>query len=304
MTPSEWKLVLKKIAPKADPRFVENFADSANDRFSHWGVTDRKVIGEFLGQCAHETMGLTAFTENMSYSAKRLTQVWPSRFPTIASAAPYANNPRALANKVYANRMGNGSQATGDGYENRGGGLCHHTGRGEYDRVLTRTGHRPDAIRNPARADAMLDGGLTYFIDRGVVPDMIAGRTDTVTRKLNGGMIGAQDRRIAVARAHAALNTGMPMPKARTTVERRDRAQAAAKATGAAGATSAVAPVAAPTLAPDAPASHGALIAGGLVLACALAIGAYLFIRHRNKLQADLDADARQRHEQLEIAGA
>jgi putative chitinase len=288
MTPQEWTLVLKKIAPKADPRFVKSFAACADEKFAQYGMTGTTEIAEFLGQVSHETAGFKEFTENMDYSAKRLMAVWPSRFKTLASASPYAHNPRDLANNVYANRMGNGPESSGDGYANRGGGLLHHTGKGEYDRVKKRTGHSQDTVRDASRADAMLDAGITYIIDRGVMPLLKAGRTDDATRKINGGLIGAPERRIAVARAKAVL-AGQPMPKARMTFEKRDAAATTAKVASLSSTASVAAPVAAPKQ--EAGSSGSTMLIVGMVVAVAFAAVAALAWSRKNKIQSEMDAE-------------
>ena len=86
----------------------------------------------FLANVGHETGHLSVSDENLNYSAERLTQVWPSRFPTLASTNGYARNPVALANKVYANRMGNGDEKSGDGWRYRGSGGIQLTGKGNH----------------------------------------------------------------------------------------------------------------------------------------------------------------------------
>lgn len=91
--------------------------------------TERRAAA-FLGQCAEESGGFMALSENLNYSAVRMMQVWPARFPNLASAIPYANNPEGLANKTYGGR--NGNQEAGDGWRFRGGGLLQVTGRANY----------------------------------------------------------------------------------------------------------------------------------------------------------------------------
>src|SRR4051812_48849098 len=89
------------------PGLRDGIAASAPEVFARYSITSPTVLAHIMAQISHEC-GVGLFVvENMNYSAKRMTQVWPSRFPTIESAAPYANNPRALANKVYNGRMGN-----------------------------------------------------------------------------------------------------------------------------------------------------------------------------------------------------
>lgn len=104
--------------------------------FNEWdkaGHSDPRWLAYILATAHHETGARFApVEENLNYSAKRLTQVWPTRFPTIAAAAPYANNPQKLANKVYGGRMGNTGPE--DGWRYRGRSLVQITGKDNYDK--------------------------------------------------------------------------------------------------------------------------------------------------------------------------
>lgn len=312
MTTTDWASIIRKVAPKADPVFVAAFACHADEQFGYWRVNRPSAIAGFLGHAAHETGGFRSFTENMSYSAQRIREVWPSRFASVAAAAPYARNPEKLANKVYASRMGNGPEGSGDGWRNRGGGLFQHTGAAEYKRVARRTGHSQEEVRDPARADAMLAAGLTYCLDREMLPALVAGDVPASTKKLNGGHIGLADRRIQIARFEAALS-GAVMPAARTTLERRDRAQAQAVATATASGSSATAGAVVETAAPlpaaqlaGHPAALPPHAALGLGLALALALAAVAVWRWRQsrREQASLDAEAAERAALIDNQGA
>lgn len=312
MTATDWAAIIRKVAPKADPVFVASFAAHADAQFGYWRVNRPSAIAGFLGHAAHETGGFKSFTENMNYSAERIRQVWPLRFASAAAAAPYARNPAKLANKVYANRMGNGPESSGDGWAYRGGGLFQHTGKAEYARVLRRTTHTQEEVRDPARADAMLAAGLTYCLDREMLPALVAGDVPASTKKLNGGQIGLADRRIQIARFEAALS-GATMPAARTTLERRDRAQAQAVATATASGGSVTAGTIAETAAPPPaalPAGEVATlppnVALGLGLALALALAAVALWRwsQARREQASLDAEAAERAALLDNQGA
>jgi putative chitinase len=96
-----------------------------------FGITTNLRLAHFLAQCALESVVFKATVENLKYSAKRLLQVFPKYFKGI-DPAPYANNPAKIANRVYANRMGNGNEASGDGYKFRGRGYIQLTGKTNY----------------------------------------------------------------------------------------------------------------------------------------------------------------------------
>lgn len=100
-----------------------------NAAMEKFGINTPLEQAAFLAQIFHESANLTAFEENLNYKAETLMRVWPKRFPTLESALPYARNPKKLANKVYANRMGNGDEASGDGYKFRGAGAIQLTGK-------------------------------------------------------------------------------------------------------------------------------------------------------------------------------
>jgi putative chitinase len=284
---------VRKVAPKANAQFVESLTASADDAAFKYGVSERAVVIRFLANNHHETQGFTKFTEPMGYSAKRLMQVWPSRFPTLAAAQPFANNPEKLANSVYANRMGNGPPESGDGWRYRGGGLTHHTGKAEYARVRRRTGHDADLIRNPKNGVAMVEAAASYWFDRNVIEAARRGDDRQVTIRINGGLIGHEDR-LVLTRRYTAAVTGGIIPKERTRAEtaQRQRNQGTAAAGGAAAAGGG-ATVATTQPAPEAvPAAASPwLIGGGLLLAAALVGVAVILIRRAQKTEATLEAE-------------
>lgn len=111
---------------------AQQWVDPLNYVLPVFEINTPRRMAAFIGQCAHESAGFTDLVENMNYSAKRLTEVWPQRFPSIEQAQPYAGQPQKLANFVYANRMGNGDEASGDGWRFIARGPLGLTGRGNY----------------------------------------------------------------------------------------------------------------------------------------------------------------------------
>jgi putative chitinase len=142
--------------------------------------------------------------ENNDYSAKRLHEVWPRRFPTIASAQPYAHNPVAMADHVYANRNGNGNEASGDGYNFHGRGLIQLTGRGNYQSVGYE--NNPDALLEPHGAS---DSAARFWenndLNTRTGSELKRGRFDDVSRTVNGGENGLDERWDAYQRALGVL---------------------------------------------------------------------------------------------------
>ena len=147
-----------------------------------------------MAQILHETGGLTILVENMNYSAKRMTQVWPKRFPTEAAAQPYAHNPQALGDKVYGGRMGN--RDPHDGSKFMGRGLMQITGRDSYEKYGTKLGI--DLVGNP---DLAIDPALTLKIaieewfacECNALAD--ADQITKLTQVINGGQIGIASRK-------------------------------------------------------------------------------------------------------------
>jgi putative chitinase len=105
------------------------FLPALNAAMDKYGINTPLRQAAFLAQCFHESGCLACVEENLNYRAETLMRVWPKRFPTLAIAQQYAGSPVKLANKVYADRMGNGPEASGDGYRFRGAGLIQLTGK-------------------------------------------------------------------------------------------------------------------------------------------------------------------------------
>lgn len=198
---------LKALYPRASDNVLKSFAKSAPDVFAKFEL-DRKPerVEYLLAQIGHESGGLTIFEEGLNYSAKRMTQVWPKRFPTVESAAPFANNPQKLANKVYAGRMGNGDAASGDGFAYRGRGFIQITGRDGYRNVGKHAGL--DLEKNPDLAsdvDNQLAVACGFWAWKGLNPLCDARDFRGVTKKINGGTVGMEDRLAWLAKVRRVL---------------------------------------------------------------------------------------------------
>lgn len=153
----------------------------------------------FFGQCAHESGGFKVFSENLNYSDKGLNETFRKYFPTIASTAGYARNPQKIANKVYANRMGNGSEVSGDGYKWRGRGPIQLTGKDNYAAFAADV-KRPDVLTNPdlVVGELAFESALWFFRKNGLLAIADKGVTDAIitqiTKRVNGGTHGLDDR--------------------------------------------------------------------------------------------------------------
>jgi putative chitinase len=158
-----------------------------------------------MAQISHECGAGREVVENLNYTASRMMAIWPGRFPTLASAQPYAGNPRALANKVYNGRMAN-RPGTDDGWSFRGRGGSQTTGRNGYEQVKAQTGldvvSNPDILIDPKH---FLECSVSDFINCGCLPYAAADDVVTVTKKLNGGYIGLAERKAWLTKWKAAL---------------------------------------------------------------------------------------------------
>lgn len=187
--------VRKYTALEWAPVFVQHIQPA---RFSLGG----REIDDFVGQTLHETGRLEHMTENMNYRADRLMQVWPKRFPTMAVAALYQYQPEALANFVYGGRMGNNSE--GDGFKYIARGIPGVTGKDNYLLLQQLTGlplvDHPYLLAQPGPA---LQCGLLWWEKK--VPDSAIDSLERVSRAVNGGTIGLEDRRLLTRKAAEAL---------------------------------------------------------------------------------------------------
>lgn len=187
--------VLQRLFPNAEQLHIDSWALQAPSVLAEFGILQgRNRLHFFLAQIGHESGGLKAREENMNYSAKRITQVWPKRFPTLASAAPFAHNPEALGNKVYGGRMGN--DQPGDGFKYRGRGYIQITGKDGYRQVGSRIGL--DLVANPQLAldpEHCLRIACGFWSWKDINPKCDEGDFVAVTKRINGGTVGLGDRR-------------------------------------------------------------------------------------------------------------
>lgn len=155
----------------------------------------------FMAQLAHESAGFTRLTENLNYSADGLVRTWPSRF-TPTTAVSYARRPDQIANKVYASRLGNGGEASGDGWRYRGRGFIQLTGRANYAEFSQKVFGDDRLVRAPDLAlkpDIAMRIAAAYWISKGL--NALAEKDDIegITRRINGGLIGLADRKLWLA---------------------------------------------------------------------------------------------------------
>jgi putative chitinase len=167
-------------------------------------------LAHFLAQCGHESGGFRLTQENLNYSAKGLMGIFKKYFPTQALADAYARKPEKIANKVYGNRMGNGDEASGEGFKFRGRGYIQLTGKQNYtafdatveDNILA----NPDLVSSKHALSSAAwfwkKNGLNLIADSGSSNEAVT----KVTKRVNGGTIGLPDRIKHFKEYHALLS--------------------------------------------------------------------------------------------------
>lgn len=185
---------------------IEQIIDDA-DKFS---ITSNLRLAHFLAQCAQESGTFKVVSENLNYSAKRLLQVFPKKF-TEAEAQAYGGNPEKIANRVYANIIGNGPEASGDGYRYRGRGYIQLTGKSNYKAFSQIIGE--DCVQNPdlVATKYPLASAANYFNNTAKLwPTCDKGADDAtiqaVTKKVNAGLLGLDERKVFFKKYWALLS--------------------------------------------------------------------------------------------------
>ncbi|MEJ2393442.1 MAG: glycoside hydrolase family 19 protein [Candidatus Thiodiazotropha sp.] len=186
---------------------AEQYIDDLEQTLPKYGIADSTVrLAHFFSQVLHESGCMRYDMENLNYSAKSLRAVFGKYFKTLRQAEAYARQPEKIANKVYANRMGNGSEASGDGWKYRGRGLIQLTGKNNYkafakwigeDRILD----EPDLVASEYAVHSAV-----FFWDKNNL-NKVADRDDVVrmTKRINGGTNGLAHRTELLTKAKGLL---------------------------------------------------------------------------------------------------
>lgn len=181
----------KRVFPHAVDGVYQTIADYAEE----YGLDTKQKEAMFLAQCGHETAGFTRFTENLNYSADGLLSVFGKRFDA-KKAQEYAKKPEKIANYVYANRLGNGDEASGDGWKYRGRGIIQVTGKKNYQDFQIWVGETVTPESLSSDMDLCVLAGFWYWSVNGLdkISDIV-----TVTKRINGGTNGLSDRKALYA---------------------------------------------------------------------------------------------------------
>lgn len=184
---------LRQIIPK-NP-YITYWHDALQQLLPDYGIDTPQRLAAFLAQCAHESGGFLFIKENLNYKWQSLRKVFPKYFPNDDLAKQYEKQPERIANRIYANRMGNGPEDSGDGYRFCGRGLIQVTGRDNYSWFAASLEISPEeaseymeTFEGAAQSACWFweTNNLNQWADRG---DIV-----TLTKRINGGTIGLEDR--------------------------------------------------------------------------------------------------------------
>jgi putative chitinase len=184
---------LKQLLPK-NP-YVDHWHHALSQLLPDYDINSPQRIAAFIAQCSHESGGFTALKENLNYRAVTLRKIFPKYFPTDDLANAFAGKPEMIANRVYASRMGNGDEASGDGFRYCGRGLIQLTGKSNYqsfaDSLEMNVEDVPDYLSTFEGAAQTAcwfweSNNLNRFADSGDIKGL--------TKAINGGYIGLEDR--------------------------------------------------------------------------------------------------------------
>jgi len=198
---------LQEVMPQAREENIEKYLQPLNELMSEYDINTPMRQAQFLAQIAHESGSFKYCVENLNYSAKALRAVFGKYFKDDSSAEQHARKPEAIANIVYANRMGNGNTDSGDGWKFRGRGLIQLTGRDNYEQCGQ--GINQGLVENPdhlsEHASAAVAAACWYWNSRKLNQDADQDDVKAITKKINGGYNGLEDRIEFLERAKKVL---------------------------------------------------------------------------------------------------
>jgi putative chitinase len=185
---------LKQALPK-NP-YIDQWHDAMSRALPDYDINTPKRVAAFLAQCMHESGGFVFLKENLNYRAESLMRVWPRYFPSIDIARQYANNQEKIANRAYAGRMGNGPEESGDGWKFCGRGLIQLTGRNNYqafaDSIETSIDDIPAYL---ATFEGAVQSACWFWENNNLNQFADSGDILTMTKRINGGTLGLEDRK-------------------------------------------------------------------------------------------------------------
>jgi putative chitinase len=175
--------------------YVDHWHHALEQALPDYDINTPRRVAAFVAQCAHESGNFVFLQENLNYKAESLMRVWPKYFKDLGTAQRYAHNPERIANRAYANRMGNGSEDSGDGWRFCGRGLIQLTGRSNYqafaDSIETDINDIPHYL---ATFEGAVQSACWFWESNNLNKWADMGDITTLTKKINGGTLGLDDR--------------------------------------------------------------------------------------------------------------
>jgi putative chitinase len=198
---------------------AEAWADAALEILPKYEIATPHRVAGFFAQCGHESAGFKVLEENLHYRAETLDKIFPKYFANAGrNAADYAKQPEKIANIVYASRMGNGDTASGDGYRFRGRGAIQLTGRDNYTAFGKTIGLTAEEVIDYVQTKkGALESACWYWNSRKINEACDTGDITKMSKLVNGGTIGIDDRRAHFLRALKILDGSAPAPAAGST---------------------------------------------------------------------------------------
>lgn len=209
----------KKFAPNT--KYAQQWYDTlfgpqtelgGKSLLQEYEITTKPRVAAFLAQCSHESGGFVFVTENLNYSASGLLRVFPKYFPDLATAKQYERNPKKIASRVYANRMGNGDETSQEGYVYRGRGILQLTGKDNYFWFGASLDLTPEQASEYLETFEGAAQSACWFWETNKLNALAdAGDIKGMTKRINGGYIGLADREHHYAVALNMFDSGSRM---------------------------------------------------------------------------------------------
>lgn len=185
---------LQQLFPSTSGSVLDSYVKPLNDTLAAYSIDTPQRVSMFVAQIGHESGGFKFTSENLNYSAQRLLQVFPSHFHGV-NANDYAHNPEKIANRIYASRMGNGDEDSGDGWSFKGRGLIQLTGRSYYTEFGDSGGKSPEEVANYLETpEGAADSAGWYWNKMNLNAPSDNEDVVTATKEINGGTLGLAER--------------------------------------------------------------------------------------------------------------
>jgi putative chitinase len=184
---------LQQIIPRN--LYIDQWCSALNQLLPDYGIDTPQRVAAFLAQCAHESGNFVFLKENLNYKWASLRKVFPKYFPTDELAQAYEKQPQRIANRIYGSRMGNGDEASGDGFRYCGRGLIQLTGRNNYEAFADSIESTPEEVSAYLETfEGAVQSACWFWETNNLNQFADADDIKTMTKRINGGFIGLEDR--------------------------------------------------------------------------------------------------------------